>query len=70
MVSKAERQKWQAEDDATTMANYQEIMGDKARMNRAIKVAQERAKDLTKRATAMQNVAKTKTVGKGATKKK
>ena len=61
MISKAEKQKWQAEDDATTMANYQEIMGDKARMNRAIKVAQERAKDLNKRANAMQSVAKIKT---------
>jgi hypothetical protein len=57
-VSKSERQKWQAEEDASTMANYQEIIGDKARMNRAIKVANERAKDLQKRASAMQNVAK------------
>ena len=59
-VSKSERQKWQAEEDASTMANYQEIIGDKARMNRAIKVANERAKDLQKRASAMQNVAKTR----------
>lgn len=58
LVSKSERQKWQAEEDASTMANYQEIIGDKARMNRAIKVANERAKDLQKRASAMQNVAK------------
>ena len=57
-VSKSERQKWQAEEDASTMANYQEIIGDKARMNRAIKVANERAKDLQKRASAMQSVAK------------
>ena len=57
-VSKSERQKWQAEEDASTMANYQEIISDKARMNRAIKVANERAKDLQKRASAMQNVAK------------
>lgn len=59
-VSKSERLKWQAEDDATTMANYQEIMNDKARMGRAIKVANERAKDLQKRATAMQSVARIK----------
>jgi hypothetical protein len=43
------------------MARYQEIMGDKARMNRAIKVAQRQADDLTKRANAMQSVAKTRT---------
>lgn len=56
----SEEQKWQAESDAQTMATYQEIMGDKARMNRAIKVAKSKATDLAKRANAMQNVAKTK----------
>jgi hypothetical protein len=50
--------KWQAESDASTMAQYQEILGDKARMNRAIKVAEQRARDLNKRAAAMQSVAK------------
>lgn len=57
-ISKRQEQQWQAEDDARTMANYQEILGDKARMNRAIKVAQQQAKDLSKRASAMQSVAK------------
>lgn len=57
-------QKWQAESDAMTMATYQEIVGDKARMNRAIKVAKTKAADLTKRANAMQNVAKSRTVSK------
>lgn len=52
--------KWQAESDASTMATYQEIMSDKARMNRAIKVAQQRAKDLTTRANAMRKIGKTK----------
>lgn len=56
-----EEQKWQAESDAHTMAQYQEILADKARMNRAIKVAQRQAQDLTKRANAMQSVARTKT---------
>lgn len=60
MVSRNKELQWQAEDDANTMVNYQEIMRDKARMNRAIKVAKSRAADLTKRASAMQNVAKTK----------
>lgn len=58
---KRDELRWQAGSDAQTMASYQEIMGDKARMNRAIKVAKSRAADLTKRASAMQNVAKTKT---------
>lgn len=61
-----EEQKWQAESDASTMAQYQEILADKARMNRAIKVAQQKAKDLTRRANAMQSVAKSRTSsGKG-----
>lgn len=58
---KRDELRWQAESDAQTMASYQEIMEDKARMNRAIKVAKSKAADLTKRASAMQNVAKTKT---------
>lgn len=62
-ISKDE-QKWQAESDAHTMAQYQEILADRNRMNRAIKVAQQQAKDLSKRATAMQNVARTRTTGK------
>lgn len=55
-----QEQQWQAEDDARTMANYQEILGDKARMQRAVKVAKQQAADLSKRANAMQTVAKTK----------
>ena len=60
----SEELRWQAESDAQTMATYQEIMEDKARMNRAIKVARSRAADLTKRANALQNVAKTKSSSK------
>lgn len=56
MVTKKQEQQWQAEDDARAMAQYQEILGDKARMNRAIKVAERQAKDLAKRANAMQKV--------------
>ena len=58
--SKHDELRWQAESNASTMATYQEIMSDKARMNRAIKVAKTKAADLSKRASAMQNVAKTK----------
>jgi hypothetical protein len=56
--------KWQAESDASTMATYQEIINDKQRMQRAIKVAKDRAKDLNKRANAMQSVASFSNGGK------
>lgn len=58
---KRDKLRWQAESDAQIMASYQEIMEDKARMNRAIKVAKSKAAGLPKRASAMQSVAKTKT---------
>ena len=46
------------------MATYQEILGDKTRMNRAIKVAKSQAADLIKRANALQSVARTKSSSK------
>jgi len=52
--------RWQAEDDARTMARYQEIMQDNARKNRAIKEANKQAADLQKRANAMKTPAGTK----------
>lgn len=58
---KRDELRWQAESDAQIMASYQEIMEDKARMNRAIKVAKSKAANLIKKASAMQSVAKTKT---------
>lgn len=58
MISKSEQQKWQAQEDAMTMARYQEIMSDKTRMQRAVKVAKQQAADLNKRAAAMNAVAK------------
>lgn len=58
---KAEELRWQAESDARTMAQYQEIMSDKARMGRAIKAAQVEANNLEKRASAMKAAASTKT---------
>jgi len=59
MVTKMSKQdlQWQAENDANTMARYQEIMSDKARMNRAIKEANKQAADLSKRANAMKSAA-------------
>ena len=62
-ISKKQEQQWQAEDDARVMATYQEILGDRGRMNRAIKVAERQAKDLSKRASAMKSVAKTRSSG-------
>ena len=49
---------WRAEDDARIMAQYQDIMKDKARMDRAVKVARKQAKDLQDRADTMKRVAK------------
>lgn len=66
-ISKKEQQKYQAQDDAYTMARYHEIMQDKARVARAVKVASEQAKGMQMQAKAMQAVAKTKT---NSTKKK
>ena len=61
--SKQELQ-WQAEDDARTMARYQEIMSDTKRMNRAVKAAQQEANNLEKRASAMKAAASTKSKAK------
>ena len=52
MAIKRELQ-WQAEDDARTMARYQEIMSDKARLKRATIAARKEATNLIKRANAM-----------------
>ena len=61
---------WQAENDASTMARYQEIVSDKARMSRAIKEANRQAQDLTKRATAMKSAANIKATGGRINRKK
>ena len=65
MAAKMTKQdlQYQAEGDAYTMAKYQEIMSDKARMNRAIKEANKQAQDLTKRASAMKSAANIKAKG-------
>ena len=60
MTLKNENLKYQAESDAYTMAKYQEILNDKARMNRAIKEANKQAQELNKRASAMRNAANTR----------
>lgn len=62
-ISKKQEQQWQAQDDARVMAQYQEIIGDKARMGRAIKEANKQANDLSKRASAMKSAASIKSIG-------
>lgn len=44
---------WQAQDDARTLARYQEIMNDRKRMAAAMKQAKTEAADLEKRANLM-----------------
>jgi hypothetical protein len=63
-ITKKQEQEWQAQEDAHTMARYQEIMQDKSRMSRAIKEANKQAQDLSKRANAMQNAAKMRPAAK------
>lgn len=72
MATKMSKQdlQWQAESDASTMARYQEIMSDKARMNRAIKEANRQATDLSKRADAMKSAASMKTGSSRGSRKK
>lgn len=48
---------WQADYDANTMAEYQEIMSDSKRKAAAIRAAKKIADDLNKRATAMRKAA-------------
>jgi len=53
----ADERKWRAEEDANTMARYEEIMSDTSRRNAAVKAARERAADLNKRAAALSRAA-------------
>ena len=61
---------WRAEDDARTMANYEEIMADSARKKAAIGAAKSMASDLNKRANAMNRVAVTKSIKSSTTTKR
>ena len=51
---------WQAESDADVMARYQEIISDKAILNRATNAAKKQAANLTKRVNNLNKVASTK----------
>ena len=54
-----DEKKWQAEEDARTMAEYQAIMESKSRMRAAQQAATRMAKDLTTRANQMNTVVNT-----------
>lgn len=57
-VMSADEKRWQAEEDARTIARYLEIMKDKNRLNEASKIAQKQVEEMTKRLSAMKQVAK------------
>ena len=59
-VKSSDELRWQAESDARTMAQYQEILQDKARMNRAVRIAQKQANELQQRANNLKKVANRK----------
>lgn len=59
-----DEKRWQAESDARTMAQYEEIMQDSARRKAAISEAKKQAAELNKRANAMNKVAGSKTTKK------
>ena len=66
----ADEKRWQAESDARTMAQYEEIMQDSARRKAAVAEAKKQASDLNKRAAAMNKVASGKSSSSKSTKKK
>lgn len=49
----ADELRWQAENDCRTLEEYQQIISDKARLDRAMKAAKERVSDLQDRAKAL-----------------
>lgn len=48
-----EQLKWRAEEDARTLERYQEIIGDKDRLKRAMQKAKEQVDNLRERANAL-----------------
>ena len=53
----ARERRWKAEEDARTLATYNEIISDPKRLKYASKIAKTQADELTKRANAMKKVA-------------
>lgn len=65
-----EEKDWQARSDAQTMAEYQSILQDKARLNRAVKEAKRQASDLNKRASLMSRIGNVRASGGRISRKK
>lgn len=57
-MSKQKINNWQAESDAYTLAQYQEIISDKKRLNAATKAAQKQVDDLNKRLGNLKKITK------------
>ena len=55
---------WRAEDDARVLAQYQEILLDKARLSRAKKAATKEVVNLSNRLQIMKKVSATKSTSK------
>lgn len=55
---------WRAEDDARVLAQYQEILLDKARLSRAKKAATKEVANLCNRLQIMKKVSATKSTSK------
>lgn len=55
---------WRAEDDARVLAQYQEILLDKARLSRAKKAATKEVTNLSNRLQIMKKVSATKSTNK------
>lgn len=49
----ADELRWQAENDCRTLEEYQQIISNKARLDRAMKAAKEKVSDLQDRAKAL-----------------
>ena len=45
--------RWQSEEDARVLERYQEIMNDKGRLDRAMKIAKKTVDNLKERAAAL-----------------
>lgn len=57
-ISKTEQQQWQTESDVHILEQYEQLLNDKPRMSRAVKMAEKRASELKSRASALQNIVK------------
>lgn len=62
-ISKSELD-WRAEDDARVLAQYQEILLDKARLSRAKKAATKEVANLSNKLQIMKKVSATKSTSK------